>query len=298
MNTKFIRTIFAVLCVFALTPLNHAFAGMEDKDHHHQSMQNMSSINAEETEASIRTKPEQVSAGTQATIEFSIKDRHGRPVTDLTKHHDRFIHVVIASQDFRTFAHIHPQDFGPVTSEMKKTAQYHVKYTFPKAGRYIVGIDYAVKGQPVSKHFIVNITGSPEMGSPKKDLAPEKSFGELDVSFSSVPEHIKAGKEVRLSYLFRKNGKKVADLEPYLSAPMHLAIISDDLEHFMHTHGEIPGSSPMGHHEHGMHMTVPKHFGPKIDVHAVFPAKGLYQIFGQLGYGGKVILTSFMVEVQ
>ena len=131
----------------------------------------------------------------------------------------------------------------------------------------------------------------------EKDLEREKRFGDLDVKFSSVPEHITAGKEVTLSYLIRKNGKGVTDLEPYLSAPMHLAIISADLTHFIHTHGEIPGESPMGHAEH-MHMTVPKQFGPQIDVHVVFPAKGLYQIFGQVGYQGKVILTSFMVEVE
>jgi hypothetical protein len=45
-------------------------------------------------------------------------------------------------------------------------------------------------------------------------------------------------------------------------------------------------------------MAVPAHFGPKIEVPVVFPAKGLYTVFGQVGYEGKVILTRFMVEVE
>jgi len=297
-NNRFIRIVFVVLFVFGLTGRNHVFAEtVGGKGHQHENMQYMPSMSEEETVASIKTEPEHITAGTPATIVSSIKDRQERPITDLTVHHDRLVHVVIASQDFSVFAHIHPEDFGSVTSEMKKTAQYPVKYTFPKAGRYIVGIDYAVKERPVSKHFSVHVAGGPEMGSPKKDMEREKRFGDLDVRFSPVQEHITAGKEVKLSYLFRKNGKAVTDLEPYLSAPMHLAIISGDLTRFMHTHGEIPGEAPMGHAEH-MHMTVPKQFGPQIDVHVVFPAKGLYQIFGQVGYQGKVILTSFMVEVE
>jgi len=285
MNDRFIKIVFVGLFVFCLMTRNHAFAEMVGgKDHQHQNMQYMPSMSEEETVASIKTEPEHITAGTAATIVFSI-------------HHDRLIHLVIASQDFSVFAHIHPQDFGTITSEMKKTAQYPVRYTFPKAGRYIVGIDYAVKEHPVSKHFIVDVTGGPEMGSPKKDLVREKRFGDLDVKFSSVPEHITAGKEVMLSYLFKKNGNAVTNLEPYLSAPMHLSIISGDLTHFIHTHGEIPGKSPMGHHEH-MQMAVPQGFGPQIDVSVVFPAKGLYQVFGQAGYQGKVILTDFMVEVE
>ena len=298
MYNLFIRIVFVYLSLFCLVS-NHAFAETAaDHVHQHQGVQNIASISGDETEAFIKAEPEHIIAGTPATIVFSIKDRQGKPVTDLTIHHDSLIHVVIASQDFSVFAHIHPQDFEPITDEMKKAAQYPVRYTFPKAGRYIIGIDYAVNERPVSKHFIVNVSGGPEMGLPEKDMNREKSFGGLDVALSSVPEHLAAGKEVTLRYLFRTSGKEVTDLEPYLSAPMHLAIISADLDHFIHTHGEIPGMPAMEHHEHHMQMTVPKLFGPQIDVHVVFPAKGLYQIFGQVGYQGKIILTSFMVEVE
>jgi Cu+-exporting ATPase len=148
----------------------------------------------------------------------------------------------------------------------------------------------------------VDVAGGPALGHLTKDLSREKKIGDIDVTLSSAPERIKAGKEVTLNYMFRKKGRPVNDLAPYLSAPMHLAIISADLNHFMHTHGEVSGMSGMPGMRHEAHhmemnMTVPEKFGPKIEVHTVFPAKGLYQIFGQVQHQGKVILTSFMVQV-
>ncbi len=289
--------ILFVSCVFVLASQNSALAEMSGmQSHQHQGMQHEHA----EVLAEMKTTPENITVGVPATIELSISDRQGKPVEDLTVVHDRLVHVVIASQDFSVFAHIHPDDFGPITPEMKKTARYPVRFTFPKAGRYIIGVDFAVKDQLFSKHFLVDVAGEPKMGSLTRDLSRGKRFGDLDVTFAAMPERITAGKEVMLSYLFRKDGEPVTELEPYLSAPMHLAIISGDLKDFIHTHGELPGMPGMGHGEHHMmmHMTVPEKFGPEIDVHVVFPRKGLYQIFGQVGYRGKVILTSFMVEVE
>ena len=87
-------------------------------------------------------------------------------------------------------------------------------------------------------------------------------------------------------------------MAPWLSAPMHLAIISADLTYFIHTHGELPEASATGHHVDHMQMTVPEKFGPEIEVHIVFPTAGLYQIFGQVEHKGEVITTSFMIEVK
>ena len=103
-----------------------------------------------------------------------------------------------------------------------------------------------------------------------------------------------------LTYIFRKDGRPVTDLEPWLEAPMHLAIVSSDLKYFLHVHGEVPGMEHAGHEEGHMHMhmSVPSEFGPEIEVPVVFPGKGLYEVYGQAGYKGKVILTKFMVDVQ
>jgi hypothetical protein len=302
LNNYSVRILFAALfisSIFFLMGQSRAYAQVSGM-HEHKDMQNEHSLRGEDIIADIKTDPGHIPVGSLTNILFSIKDRRGKPLEELSVHHDRILHVIIASQDFSVFAHIHPEDFGPITTEMKKFARYPVQFTFPKAGRYIIAIDFSVKEQLISKHFLIDVEGEPKVGSPPRDLSRKKKFGALDVTISSVPERIKAGKEVMLSCTFRKNGDSVIDLEPYLSAPMHLAIISSDLTHFIHTHGEVPGMASMGHDAHHMQMemSVPDKFGPTVEIHVVFPAKGLYQIFGQIGHQGKVIVTSFMVEVE
>jgi Cu+-exporting ATPase len=248
----------------------------------------------------LKTTPSALKAGSPSKILLILKDADGRPVQNLTMMHDRQMHVVISSADFSIFAHIHPEDFGPITEEMRNKAEYPVRFTFPKAGKYIIGVDFAVGDRPFSRHFTVEVAGRPKMGSYAKDLSLQKEFCGLRVAFSSVPGKIVAGEAAVLRYVFKEKGEPVKDLEPYLAAPMHVAVISSDLRNFIHAHGEIPGMDgrhPRTGHE-AMHMNVPGRFGPEIDVPVVFPEKGLYQIFGQVKYKGNVILLSFMIEVE
>lgn len=283
----------------------NAFSEMVAMHEHHNDhggegqMKDMHMMKASEVVVDLETVPAEIKAGAEAKILFTIKDGEGKPVQDLQITHDRLVHVVIASADFTVFAHIHPDDFGPLTDEMKKKAEYPVRFTFPKAGHYIIAIDTAAKDNLISEHFTVDVEGGPGMGPLTKDLSRKKKFGDLSVTLATVPETITAGKEATLKYIIRKDNEPVTDLEPFLSAPMHVAIISSDLETFIHEHGELPGAS-MGHEHmgHMMHMDVPKKFGPEIDISVVFPAKGLYQVFSQVGHNGKVAVLSFMVEVQ
>lgn len=293
--------VVAVIFVFSGGKGFSQMAGMHD----HQQMdhsRHMQMTQPREIIVDLETVPAELKTGSPSKITFMIKDGEGEPVKDLVITHDRLVHVIIASADFSVFAHIHPDDFSPITDEMKKKAEYPVVFTFPKAGQYIIAIDSAVKDMLISEHFTLDVGGEPQMGVYKKDLSREKKFGDLTVTLSTTPDELVAGKEALLKYIFKKGSGPVTDLEPYLSAPMHVAIISPDLNNFMHVHGELPGAS-MGHDHmgqmmHMMHMEVPKKFGPEIDVPAIFPAKGLYQIFSEVKHDGKVVVISFMVEVK
>ncbi len=290
--------------IMSIMPAGNAFpetASMHEHHHaaHGKDMQmNEMQMKASEITVDMETLPAELKAGDTAKIIFTIRDGNGKPVQDLQITHDRLLHVIIASADFTVFAHIHPDDSGPITDEMKNKAEYPVSFTFPKAGQYIVALDTAAKGSLISEHFTIDVGGEPKMGHFIKDLSREKKFGDLSVRLSTVPEKITAGKEATLKYVIKKEGKPVTELEPFLSAPMHVAVISSDLDSFIHEHGVLPGSPKHGHTAHMMHMEVPKKFGPEIDVPVTFPARGVYQIFGQVGYKGNVVVLSFMVEVQ
>ncbi|MGE5172825.1 MAG: copper resistance D family protein [Betaproteobacteria bacterium] len=249
-----------------------------------------------QTFARIETKPAAITAGTPVSLLVYLNDRKGRPLQGLTIHHERILHAVIIGRDLGVFAHIHPEDLGPVTDEMLKEAAFPLRFTFPKAGTYLIGLDFALPDGLYSKTASIVVSGQPAMAEPVMDLARVKTFGEYQATLVSSPKSITAGTETRLRFLIRKNGRPVRDLEPYLGAPMHLAIVRSDLTYFMHTHGEVPE----GEHTPAAYTSAvsQEQFGPEIDSEIVFPAPGIFKVFGQVNHHGNVVLIDFMVKVE
>lgn len=231
-----------------------------------------------------------------AELSFLVTDRQGMPAKELTVSHDRLLHIIIISEDLSYFTHIHPEDFGPITDEMLKGARFPVRLAFPMAGRYLVAADTAVRDTHVSGKFQVTVRGEPNSGLAVTDLSREKSFGGYEVFLETLPDKIRAGEKVKLLYKITRGGGPVSELERYLGAFMHLAITTNDLNSFIHAHGDIPGSvHSHGHsgHDHGAAGKA----GPDIGAEVIFPASGLYKIFSQIQHEGKIILLDFMVLV-
>lgn len=235
-------------------------------------------------------------AGKPANISFLITDKKGKPVKGLAVSHERLLHIIIISEDFSSFAHIHPEDFGQITDMMRKNARYPVQHVFPKAGRYLIAVDTAVQDAHVSKQFYVTVKGEPKAGLLSTDLSQKKSFGEYIVSLKTMPEKIRAGEKTALRFEVMKNGEPVKDLEQYLGAPMHLAVVMTDLNSFVHAHGDAPGASHI--HTGHIHGTAKGSYGPEIESEVVFPQKGTYKIFSQVQHHGKVVVFDFMVAVE
>lgn len=238
-----------------------------------------------------------LTAGKDWDIFFLITDKQGNPVENLTISHERLLHVVIISEDFSTFAHIHPEDFGQITAEMKTKARFPVRYSFPIAGRYLIAVDTSVRDSHISKQFQVTVEGEPKVGAVRQDLSAIKSFGKYAVSLKTVPERVRAGEKTILRYEISTNGQPVKDLEQYLGAPMHLAIVMTDLGSFIHAHGDTPGSSHDHIHTGHIHGAARESIGPEIEAEVVFPQKGTYRIFSQIQHRGKVMLLDFTVQV-
>lgn len=245
---------------------------------------------------SLETEPSKIATGTPVTITVRMKDPNGRPLQGLAVSHERILHTLIIGRDMRSFAHIHPEDAGPVTGEMLKQVAFPLRFTFSKAGEYLVGVDFFAGDEFYNKTFSLSVSGKPAMGRPVIDFSTRKNFGEYRVTFEASPMTIKAGEETSLQYTIEKDGKPVTDLNPYLGAAMHLAIVSVDLKQYIHAHGSVPGE-PHNHQDH-MHAKPPKRFGPEIESDVVFPAKGIYTIFSQVKHRDKVLLFDFMVNVQ
>ncbi|MDP3779452.1 MAG: copper resistance protein CopC [bacterium] len=265
--------------------------------------------------AEIATIPVSPIAGkpTQMQVQLSMveKGRKAGPIQDIGIYHDRLLHMIIIGEDLKTFAHIHAEDLRPITAEMRKTGIFSLRHTFPKAGRYAIVVNYIQGGKELSQELFVNVGGCPMMkknadvqSEVKSDTASAKDFDGYRVTFDA-PENIVAGEMAKLTYIVEKDGKELTDLDSYLGAAMHFAIVRADLSgRIIHTHGQpyLPGSvffqqlaqNYVSYHSH----FVPDRFGPKMQARIVFPQSGSYEVFGEFKHDGKVITTVFTVNVK
>ena len=253
--------------------------------------------------AQLATSPAELIANVPITLTFTLRDNLGNPVRDLVLDHNRIEHVVIASQDFSVFAHIHTEDLGPVTPEMLKAATFPVQYTFPKSGRYLVSVDYAERGYIFSDQFYLNVGPSSTMSAPQNEnFSMQGKFDGYDVTLKTSPVMLKAGAPATLDYHIEKDGKPFTEMTPYLAVPMHISIIRDDLMGFLHIHGLLPVSLTgklLGESIHASHLLLPDKFGPDIEAtNFSFPSPGVYHIFGEFSAAGKVVVTQFTVKVE
>ena len=247
--------------------------------------------------------PKSIAPMQTVTLEFGFKDIYGNPLKPEVEH-EKLVHVIVINDDFTIFSHIHPEDSRLTTSEMKDNGVFAINYTFAKPGRYIVGINFAANRKGYTKKFYVDVAGI-KKENPRKDLSTNKIFGNYAVNLSY--SKIIAGKPVALKYHFEQDGRPLEDMEPYLGAAMHVAIVKDDLTDFMHTHAMTGMDGMMNTNmDMGMNMPmntnsgmeVPSKFGPNLEVDAEFPENGLYHIFAEFMHSGKIVLTHFMVEVE
>ncbi|NJD55884.1 MAG: hypothetical protein FIA94_05695, partial [Nitrospirae bacterium] len=70
----------------------------------------------------LDTRPARITAGVPADMTVRVQDKDGKPLNGLAIIHERILHAVIIGQDLNAFAHIHPEDLGPITEDMVKRA--------------------------------------------------------------------------------------------------------------------------------------------------------------------------------
>jgi hypothetical protein len=252
--------------------------------------------------AQLVLNPTVIEPGVPAALTFSLRDAQGNPVRDLVLDHSRIVHVVIASQDFSVFAHIHVEDSAPVSLEMINSAEFPVHYRFPKPGRYLVSVDFMERGYAFSNQFYLTAGDPGAMTGPASDnLSLRQNIDGYDVTLRTSPVVLKAGAAVTLDYHIEKDSKPATELNPYLAVPMHISIIREDLMGFLHIHGLLPiplFGKLLGENIHASHLLLPDKFGPDIEAtNFAFPSPGVYHIFGEFSAAGKVVVTHFTVKV-
>jgi hypothetical protein len=201
------------------------------------------------------------------------------------------------------FAHIHAEDLGPITPEMRAASTFAARHTFPRDGRYLVSVDYTERAYLFSDQFYLDVGSASAMGDPPaENFSRTEKIDGYDVTLRTSPGTLKAGAPATLDYHIERDGRPVTDLTPYLAVPMHISIIRSDLMGFLHVHGLLPVSAVaemLGESAHASHLFLPDRFGPDIEAtNFAFPSPGTYHVFGEFSAAGKVVVTHFLVHVE
>jgi Cu+-exporting ATPase len=231
--------------------------------------------------------PDTTRPGVPTTVTATVVDAGtGEPVTDLTRSHDAWMHLIATRADLGTFAHVHPEPTG-------RPGQLQVEVTFPTAGTYVVNTEFRQQGEMADVHQrqLVTIAGhAPEPVT----LATGPRTVVVDGVKVQLDGEAVVGRTSDLRFVFTDaaNGTPVEDLQPFLAAAGHIVVMRADAQTFAHEHAEIEDAQ--GRPVFALHGST---FGPELDVHAEFETPGVYRLWGQFRRAdGHVVTVPFTVE--
>jgi hypothetical protein len=226
--------------------------------------------------------PGEVRTGIPANLKFFVNILPQRsPVLNLDIEHEKYMHVIGVRDDLTNFFHIHPDNAGG--------GIWNVWHSFNEPGKYKLWSDVTYQGETHSYgHNTFQVTGSTTAQSSSRYI---EFINHIVVDKYQVhadyPTPIVMGRETDIHFTIEDYTGNGIELEPYLGADMHLAVIRDDLSSYIHTHPE--GHSEMDdHHSYKFINTALAH-GPEGDpipdkeVHFTvnFPEAGVYKMFAQ-----------------
>jgi hypothetical protein len=213
-------------------------------------------------------------AAKDVSLQFQILDPDGAPVTRYVENHEKLLHLIVVRNDLAGFQHVHPVLDGDGT--------WRVPVDLSRAGDYRVFADFTPAGSPAVTLGANLHVGGEYDPQPLPPVAATSAVDGYTVTLSGTP---KANEPSTLSLTVSRNGKPVADLEPYLGAYGHLVALRPADLGYLHVH-------PMG--EPGDGVTPA---GPEVGFHAAFPSAGDYRLFLDFQHAGVVRTAAFTVSV-
>ncbi|MGJ6968294.1 hypothetical protein ACSDR0_40950 [Streptosporangium sp. G11] len=208
----------------------------------------------------METVPARPAAGAEFTLRVDLVDGStGRPVDDLTAHHEALAHMIVTSEDGRYFRHVHPLRTAPGHLEVRLSAD--------RPGRYLVHVEVEREdsgGQLVAADFTVGRTAK----TPDEAGAPGTQAGTPRLQ-PAVPV---AGRPTTIEL------DTPAGVRTWLGMTGHLLIRSEDGRFFGHVH----------------EMSAP---GSRVRFTFSFPEPGRYLAWIQYAVADRIVTAPFTVNV-
>ncbi|MBD3921114.1 hypothetical protein H8B09_20270 [Paenibacillus sp. PR3] len=258
--------------------VHHQHDGLSDDSHASHDGMNMSASEenlSENVQAVLAPTAGELQAGQETELTIRILGENGKPIEKFALSHEKLLHLIIVSEDMQQFRHIHPGYDGD--------GVFRVMTQFAAGGRYKWFADFVpAGGSTITRAGWLTVNGKPIYDSPAPQ--PDASLVQKvdGIEFSLAISQAKVGENATLTYTFRdeKTGKELTDMENYLGAAGHVVILSKDMETYLHVH---PKDSNSG--------------SSSASFSTVFPANGIYKIWGQFQREGRVVTVPFVIQV-
>lgn len=270
-------TVILVLtgCSNDKSHMNHDQHQQPNQDEHtnhnqHSTQEKQANVNVNWSFAAHHIEPNK-----KASLTIEVLDQSGKPVDQFDINHEKKMHLIMVSKDLSSYQHIHPVYLG--------NGKFKIDVEFPQTGDFKLIADFKPKGQEAtSQHHWVKVVGNVpavQPVQPDKKLTKIVDGKEVTLSFD---KELKANQETKLNFhiIDTKSKQPITGLQPYLGAIGHVVILTKDTEKYLHVH-------PMNE----------KSTGPDAQFHTKFPKSGVYKIWGEFQYQGKVFITPFVIQV-
>jgi hypothetical protein len=200
----------------------------------------------------------------EGLISIDLKDKdQNSPELEIS--HEKIMHLIIVSADLEDYYHLHPEEKG--------NGVYTVKFDLPE-NSYKAFVDIKPKKLTYQVSSIELHVGEGhgeyEENSLKVDTNLTKTINEKTVELTTTELGI--NKDVTLSF-----DTKGITPEPYLGALGHVVILDEKGEKFVHVH---PTSEE------------------KTQFETKFDKPGIYKVWGEFKFDGKVGIYPFVIEVK
>jgi Cu+-exporting ATPase len=232
--------------------------------------------------------PADLAPGQPARLTVSVRDAEsGELVEDIVRTHQVWMHLILTRDDLGTFDHIHPQPTGT-------PGVFTVTTRFETAGEYTAHLEFRRRGQMtdvLARHDLTVAGTAPAPAPvPEDDV---RSHVTADVRIDLHGDAVLVDQsDLHFEFSDAETGEPIEDLQPYLGAAGHVAVISADGTEFAHQHAETTDSQgrPV--------LAVPgTRFGPDLGLHVRFDQPGAYRLFAQFRLAdGSVITAPFVVH--
>jgi hypothetical protein len=216
------------------------------------------------------------------------------------------LHLIIVSDDFRTFLHVHPKLGGD--------GHFTIEQRFPHAALYHLYADAVPAGYG---HCVFRFDLRAGAGSARvRDLAPtgpRVAAGPYVVTLDRL--ELRAGADNRIEVKVTRAGRPAADLLAYLGAPAHAVFIEGKTLAYEHVHPVAAGSEAAagglrgdmagmdmagdGMAEDGMaaNLLAPgAHIGPDMVLHVVARRPGRYKLWLQVRGSTGIYVAPFVLD--